>query len=111
MAFLVDGQGVGSLGLAGLPEKRGRHLGIALPDENAPRLLEEGRYEMRHRTREPPGEPGQVIPCVPGRVPCPAFGVPEFHDEIQGLPGVGGVVGDRPGRETDGGIASEPHGP
>ena len=109
MAFLIDGQTVHPLGLAGLVEELHGVAEVVIAQEDPRALLQEGGEEMRGGVPEPPC---QLVEELLGRAGLAAGefrGPVEITDQVQGVPGIGRVRDDRPGRETYGAVADVPH--
>ena len=109
VAFLIDGQTVHPLGLAGLVEELHGVAEVVVAQEDPRALLKEGGEEMRGGVPEPPC---QLVEELLGRAGLAASefrGPVEITDQVQGVPGICRVRDDRPGRETYGAVADVPH--
>ena len=109
VAFLIDGQTVHPLGLAGLVEELHGVAEVVVAQEDPRALLQEGGEEMRGGVPEPPC---QLVEELLGRAGLAAGefrGPVEITDQVQGVPGICRVRDDRPGRETYGAVADVPH--
>ena len=109
VAFLVDGQTVHPLGLAGLVEELHGVGEVVVAQEDPRALLQESGEEVWGGVPEPPCQLVEEFLGRAGLAPGEFRGPVEITDQVQGVPGVGWVGDDRPGREAYGTVADVAH--